>query len=59
MHLDELSYPMEQLGMYFTSPEQSDVNDQSAPIFAFYVRAKVDELKDIAKNIDEDYAKDP
>jgi hypothetical protein len=55
---EELSYPISELEAYFQHLEQGqkpNINEKTADIFAFFVTKKFDELKDGAKEVDEDY----
>lgn len=52
--LIEVEYPLQQLGAYFANASAWDA--RTAYIFAFFVRAKLDELKTMAKEIDEEYS---
>jgi len=56
---EELAYPISELEAYFQYLEKGqkpNINEKMAYIFAFFVTKKFDELKDVAKEIDEDYA---
>ena len=55
--LKELEYPFSNL-MSFYSGESTKLNDQDAEIFAFYVEAKVEELKELAIEIDKEHESD-
>jgi len=57
--LDLLEYPIGQLSLYFTEPKTSGLNDRSAYIFAFFIEKHIDELKEIAEEIDSKYESDP
>ena len=51
--LNELAYPLQRLTQYFDRTCSLDA--EAAYIFGFFVRAKVDELQTMAKEIDEEY----
>lgn len=53
---DELSYPLEKVKRYFTGATDPTFNDKDALIFIFFIREHLKELRDIAKEIDADYA---
>jgi hypothetical protein len=53
--LDLLAYPISELSNYFSSPGSSGLNSKSGYIFTFFIQKHLDELKEIAKEIDEDY----
>ena len=55
---DVLVFPMAELETYFQHIEKGEapnLNREAAHIFAFFISKKIDELKDIAKEIDEEY----
>lgn len=52
--LRELDYPLQQLEAYFINSATWDA--QAAYIFGFFVRAKVNELETMAREIDEEYS---
>jgi hypothetical protein len=55
-----LEYPMAELAAYFQLLGQGDtpkINDQTAYIFAFFISKKLDQLKEVAAELDEDYAR--
>ena len=43
---------------FFEDPEKSKLNENDAYIFKFFVEQNIETLIQIAKEIDEDYAKD-
>jgi len=56
---EELVYPMSELEAYFQHLEKGqkpNINEKTAYIFAFFITKKFDELKDLAEEIDEEYA---
>ena len=53
--LELLDYPISQLSAFFTQPDSSALDNKSAYIFAFFVERKMEELKGIAVEIDEQY----
>jgi hypothetical protein len=55
----ELQYPIAELERFFQSTkagEQPNINEKTAYIFAFFVRAQFDELKQMAQEIDDYYS---
>ena len=54
--LEELSYPIEKVTSFLKN--EGLVDQRAAEIFVEYIRGKVDELKAIAKEIDEEYQKE-
>ncbi|MFQ5875468.1 MAG: hypothetical protein ACE5JL_16960 [Dehalococcoidia bacterium] len=57
---DELEYPLMELKSFFealTQGKESEIDHRAMYIFAWYVKAKVGELRDIAEEIDAEYAK--
>ncbi|MCX5801286.1 MAG: hypothetical protein NTX17_07870 [Candidatus Eisenbacteria bacterium] len=57
--LNLLEYPMGELTTYFNSPDQPRLNEKSACIFVFFVEKHVDELRRIAREMDEIYESKP
>lgn len=57
--LKEMTYPLDELMKFFQKPNESKLNDQDAYIFLFFIRAKMDELEQIAKELDEGYSTPP
>src|SRR6266568_2935287 len=56
---DLLAFPMTELETYFQyieKGEQPNINEKTAYIFAFFITKKIDELKELAREIDEGYA---
>jgi hypothetical protein len=54
-----LECPLAELESFFQSAKtgkQPNINQQTAYIFAFFVRAQITELRQIAQEIDDDYA---
>jgi hypothetical protein len=54
-----LQYPLAELEEFFQSTKggkQPSINRETAYIFTFFVRAQVDELKQVAQEIDDDYS---
>ncbi len=58
-HYEQLSYPMAELKMYFDSKSDSKLNDKDAYIFVSFLVEHIDTLKQIAAEIDEEYAEAP
>ncbi len=54
-----IEYPIQELTMYFTDATHNYLNARSAHIFVFFIDKHIEELKSIAKEIDEDYGKEP
>jgi len=52
-----LEYPINELELYFdkSKREEKIINHKTAYIFSFFIREKLKELRDIAKEIDEEY----
>ena len=53
--LELLNYPISQLSSYFNHLNSSTLDKKSAYIFTFFVEKKMEELKEIAAEIDEQY----
>lgn len=54
-----LEYPLGELEKFFQSVnhgEEPPINGKTAYIFAYFVEKKVEELRQIAQGIDEDYS---
>jgi hypothetical protein len=54
-----LEYPLAEVESFFQSAksgEPPNINQETAYIFAFFVRAQITELKQLAQEIDDDYA---
>ena len=58
-YLDLIEYPLNELKEFFEKSEDSNLNDRSAYIFAFFVSRHMETLQQIAKEIDEEYASKP
>jgi hypothetical protein len=56
---DQLSYPLTKLKTYFSDVANPEFNDKDALIFVFFIREHINELRDIAKEIDGQYASEP
>jgi tetratricopeptide (TPR) repeat protein len=54
-----IEYPIQELTMYFSGSNGSTLNAKGAHIFAFFVYKHIEELKSMAKEIDEDYNSEP
>ena len=54
--LEQVDYPLKELIGYFEKPNNSYLNQKSAYIFSHFLKAKVGELKAMAKDIDEEYS---
>jgi hypothetical protein len=57
--IDSSEYPIQELTTYFTDAANTSLSEKSAHIFVFFIDKHVEELKSIAKAIDEDYKKEP
>lgn len=57
--INRLDYPLSELKAYLEDPQQSNLNDQSAYIFCFFIDKHLDELKEISEEIDEVYEAEP
>jgi hypothetical protein len=55
--IELIEYPIQELTKYFAG--QSTLNEKGAHIFSFFVYKHIEELKSIAKEIDEDYNSEP
>jgi hypothetical protein len=54
-----LEYPITELKLYFDrliAKEEPRINDKTAHIFAYFIREQLSELKEIAKEIDDEYS---
>ena len=51
---EELDQPTRELELYLTG-EHSRLDPDNAPIYVYFVRGKVDDLQEIAKEIDQEY----
>lgn len=51
---EELEYPLRELDQFFDS--QPNLTSQAAEIFVFFLRAKLQELAEMAREIDEEYS---
>ena len=54
-HFEELNYPLDKLEGYFMKSDQSNLNNNDANVFCFYIEKHVEKLLDIAEEIDGDY----
>jgi hypothetical protein len=57
-HLELVEYPLAELKKYFDAQHDSKLNAKDAYIFLSFIRKQVDLLKQIAIEIDEEYATD-
>ena len=57
-NINLINYPIHELMNFFEDPEKSKLNENDAYIFKFFVEQNIETLIQIAKEIDEDYAKD-
>lgn len=51
----ELEYPISELKKYFRGEDNSESADKRAYINFFFIEKKVEELEEMAKEIDEEY----
>ena len=54
---EDLEYPINQLKKYFKNEDASVLNDKGAYIFIFFIEKKIEELKSITIEIDDEYNK--
>jgi hypothetical protein len=54
--LSLIEYPIMELTKYFNDHNESKLNDQDAYIFASFVKKEVDELLEMAKELDDEYS---
>ena len=54
-----IEYPIQELTVYFADATSSTLNAKGANIFAFFIYKQIEELKCMAKEIDEDYNSKP
>lgn len=55
--LELLDYPLQELRAYFHNSSQSHLNEKDAYIFAYFARKQMDELLELAKELDDEYGK--
>lgn len=51
-------YPADQLEQFFDARQDSKLNDQDAYIFISFLKAQIDQLREMARQLDEEYAAD-
>lgn len=56
--INELNYPLLEIKKYFQKPSESKLNSEDAYIFTFFVKQKINNLMQIAVEIDEEYSKE-
>ena len=54
----EINYPLLELKKLFQNPSESKLNSKDASIFTYFVDQKINDLKKLAIEIDEDYSKE-
>jgi hypothetical protein len=54
-----LAYPLEKLEEYGANRHSAKLNDKEAYIFARFVESQIEELKIIAKELDDEYSTEP
>ncbi len=57
--LELIEYPIQELTAYFADATSSTLNAKGAHIFTFFIDKQIEELKCMAKEIDEDYNSKP
>lgn len=57
--IDLIEYPIEELAKYFTDATCTSLNAKSAHIFVFFIDKHIEELKSMAKEIDDYYRREP
>jgi hypothetical protein len=55
-HMDLARYPLEELTKFFQEPATSRLNDKDAYIFASFLEAQINYLKEISAGIDNEYS---
>jgi hypothetical protein len=58
-HFDLLEYPVAELTAFFADRATSELNEKDAYIFCAFIREELEHLRQIAREIDEEYAEDP
>lgn len=53
--LEEIEYSLNELRSFFADGGSSHLNDRDAAVFAFFVKHKLDDLKNLANDIDREY----
>jgi hypothetical protein len=56
---DLIDYPLQQLDEYSMDRDKSKLNDKDAYIFASFVEIQIEHIKEIAKELDDEYADPP
>lgn len=56
--LEEVDYPLQELRTYFRNCDETHLKKKDAYIFAHFVRTQIQNLCQIAKEIDEEYSQD-
>lgn len=54
-HLDLVAYPLDRLDQYFSAGRSAHLNERDAFIFVSFVQDQVSQLRNMAREIDEDY----
>ncbi len=54
--IELLEYPIEELRKYFDKFDKSHINQKDAYIFAYFVKKRMESLKEIASDIDREYS---
>ena len=57
-HLDLIDYPIKMVTDYFSKEIQSRLNDKDINIFVFFIEKQINEIIDMAKEIDAGYSSD-
>ncbi len=59
LYRDEIEYPLTELRKFLYGEPSDIVSNRSAVVFVDALRSHFDELRDIAREIDEEYASEP
>ncbi len=55
--LELIRYPLEELSAYFDPNRDTPLNQKGAYIFGYFAEKQIEELRSIAEELDQDYAK--
>ncbi len=55
-HMDLIDYPLAEIEKYFANRESAKLNEKDAFIFSSFVESQIEELRQIAKDIDDRYS---
>lgn len=56
--LELVDYPLQELRTYFCNSDETHINEKDAYIFAHFLRTQIQNLRQIAEEIDEEYSQD-